>query len=136
MSNLADQPAFPDLTYNETTGKPDGHNKGMTLRQYYAGQEKSKVPDWFKQETLPNKPIFDDTKIREADGGDQQTFDGWRKDPCWDLAEDIKWMGDLWEAYQDDLDKWEQNNKLSRIAQWKLACADALISELSKQITP
>lgn len=34
--NIADQPAFPDLTYNETTGKPDGHNKGMTMRQYAA----------------------------------------------------------------------------------------------------
>jgi len=37
-NKLGDQPAFPDLTYNEVTGQANGHNKGMTLRHYYAGQ--------------------------------------------------------------------------------------------------
>lgn len=31
-------PAFPHETYNESTGNINGLNKGMSLRDYFAGQ--------------------------------------------------------------------------------------------------
>jgi len=30
--------AFPTLIYNQTTGEPNGHEKGMTLRDYFAAK--------------------------------------------------------------------------------------------------
>ena len=36
--------AFPTLIYNQTTGEPNGHEKGMTLRDYFANSAMSEVP--------------------------------------------------------------------------------------------
>jgi len=32
----ADKPALPTLTYNESSGTPNGHFKGLTKREYFA----------------------------------------------------------------------------------------------------
>ena len=138
---------LPGLVYNDgSTERPEVHERGMTLRQYFAATAPANVPEWFKHKhaprpKVPSGDVFVPVHLAGRAPELQSLADAWRGDPCYDLRqveglwteEELDALEEYegrWTRYWEERDYWRGDDERARYFQWRWYYADRMV-ELS-----
>jgi hypothetical protein len=132
--------------------------EGLTIRAYFAARAPRRIPKWFEptmrekppappvRVNLTGIPLFegpdDDIDALSRRNSIQNALDGWRRDPCWDLASMTRYQPELyeaakerveayehdWQTYWNGLVDWQRERQRERVAQWPWAFADLVLA--------
>jgi hypothetical protein len=123
-------PAFPP---NAGWRDDDLSARGMSMRDYFAAHA-PEVPDWFEH-TPPKRELPENPKTDELDETHRKTAEDWRRDPIFDLPEELEWWGDKVKAYADAKSRWQTENQIARLVQWRYVYADEMVEQRTKDNT-
>lgn len=133
MSN-GEWPAFPVDVPGRPHGKagPTRHYfTGISARDYFAARA-PECPFYFEHVGLPQDfppmPDFMALGCKEH----QDIAKSWKDDPCFDLPEELAWFGKKVVAHRAARDKWNRDDAISRLIQWRWYYADAMIAQRGK----
>jgi hypothetical protein len=147
-TTMTDRPAFAGYRAGET------FQEGLTIREYFAARAPHDIPPWFTPTLAPMPkapPVGIDLTayVLSRDEVDMVVFlvDGWRRDPCFDLATyaytdrpdrtavldrirpALAQYEAVWNGYREAHVAWHDESQRQRVAQWPWAWADLVLAE-------
>ncbi len=101
----------------------------MPSRRDHFAAHAPDVPTWFEHTPPSRTGLPANPTVDELDETHRKLAEDWRRDPCFDLPEELAWWERKVEAYREACQRWNNEDRLARMAQWRYHYADLMVGQ-------
>lgn len=99
----------------------------LSRADFFAAHAPKKIPKWFKDDAFeelnpkPVEPIYQDLpEYQLLSETEKKELEGWRRDPIYDLPDNLQFFQKKWDSYTETRREWSENREVSKYFAWRL----------------